>query len=134
MEPWLQGLLTRQMSLQSTYIDIPRKELGCLLHGFPLQGKVKREKTYLHIPSSLFSSGLIPKTWCLTRAQGQKDLWQDVGPGLYTEAPLYVSIMKKTDSRGPELAGSRRRAACANLPELKGLDSILLTVAPDWNN
>lgn len=55
------------------YIDIPRKELGCLLLGFPSQGKVKREKMYLHISSFLFSSSLIPKTWCLTRAQGQKD-------------------------------------------------------------
>lgn len=134
MEPLLKGLLTWQISLQSIYIDIPRKELGCLLRGFSLQGKVKREKTYLHIPSSLFSSSLIPKTWCLTRAQGQKGLWQDRGPGLYTEAPLYVSVMRKTGSRGAELAGSRRRAACANLPELKGLDSILLTAAPDQNN
>lgn len=31
------------MSLQSTYIEIPGKELGCLLYGFSLQDKVKRE-------------------------------------------------------------------------------------------
>lgn len=49
------------------------------------------------IPSSSFFPLLlllIPKTWCLTRAQGQKDLWQDGGTGLYTEALLYVSVIE----------------------------------------
>lgn len=66
--------------------------------------------------------------------RGRRTEAQGGGPGLYTEAPRYVSIMRKTGSRGAELAGSRRRAVWANLPELKGLDSILLTAAPYQNN
>lgn len=115
--------INEQLSLQCTYTEVFSKEQGCLLHGFPLQGRVKKEMAYIHIHSALFSLVLLQRHGALWGHKSRRiSGWMD--DKVYSQRLLSISIVKKNESRATELPECRQWAAYADLPELKGLNGI----------